>query len=508
MLLPRICRYPLSVTSAAEDTIDLAASYGLNLDPWQRFDLQHALGEDENHLWTAFEVALIVARQNGKGAIIEARELAGFELFDERYIIHTAHEVKTAMEAMDRMESLIAANDELSRLVKKIVRGNGKECIEFYNRDRRFRLSRTRKLRYLARSKSSGRGFANVSTIFFDEAFALTAEQKGAMVPTMSTAANPQIWYLSSPPLDPVSGHQLFRLRHRAEGKAGLGDVDDEDRGLVYLDYGMAGVLDEVDERSPDGVYLLNLDDPEKWAATNPAYGIRVSERYIRNEMAALDRVQFARERLGVWPRDLGDDFQIVSRPDWLAAEDPRALIVKNKVLSLDISRDRSRAAIGIAGRTREGRRGVEITGTEFEIDARNGTGWLIARILEITKRNTIAAVVVDAGSEAGTEIPALERAGVEVQRLSMQDVSRGWGIFYDAVSGKDVAARNLVHIGQPELTAAVAGALKRELAGGHAWDRKNGKVDITPLVAVTNALLGSEVYGHKEPVRPFAIWA
>jgi hypothetical protein len=51
--------------------------------------------------------------------------------------------------------------------------------------------------------------------------------------------------------------------------------------------------------------------------------------------------------------------------------------------------------------------------------------------------------------------------------------------------------SRNLRHLGQPELTAAVAGAGKRSIGDASAWDRRNAAVDITPLVAATNALWG-----------------
>jgi hypothetical protein len=66
------------------------------LDPWQRFVLDRALGESKDGKWSAFEVGLVVPRQNGKGSILEARELAGLFLFDERLILHSAHEFETA----------------------------------------------------------------------------------------------------------------------------------------------------------------------------------------------------------------------------------------------------------------------------------------------------------------------------------------------------------------------------------------------------------------------------
>ena len=74
---PRISLVPDYVASTGPDAIELAALAGLHLDPWQQLVLTHSLGERPDGKWAAFEVGLVVPRQNGKGSILEARELAG-----------------------------------------------------------------------------------------------------------------------------------------------------------------------------------------------------------------------------------------------------------------------------------------------------------------------------------------------------------------------------------------------------------------------------------------------
>jgi hypothetical protein len=70
--------------------------------------------------------------------------------------------------------------------------------------------------------------------------------------------------------------------------------------------------------------------------------------------------------------------------------------------------------------------------------------------------------------------------------------------MFFDGVAGEDRDGRIIRHLGQPELTSAVAGAVTRSMGpGATTWDAKNALVDITPLVAATNALYGLAVYGH-----------
>jgi len=94
---PRVCNYPVYASSAGGEAVELAASAGLVLDPWQADILTAALGERADGSWSAFEVAVIVSRQNGKGAVLEARALAGLLLFGEQLVMWTAHELKTAM---------------------------------------------------------------------------------------------------------------------------------------------------------------------------------------------------------------------------------------------------------------------------------------------------------------------------------------------------------------------------------------------------------------------------
>jgi hypothetical protein len=71
------------------------------------FALDGALGVRADGKWSAFEVGLVVSRQNGKGGILEARELLGLFELGERLIVHSAHQFDTSMEAFLRMEQLL-----------------------------------------------------------------------------------------------------------------------------------------------------------------------------------------------------------------------------------------------------------------------------------------------------------------------------------------------------------------------------------------------------------------
>lgn len=476
---PRVEVYPDYVTSAGDEAAELAASAGLVLDPWQRRVLTHMLGERRDGKWAAFECGLIVSRQNGKGSVLEALELAKLLLFGSKLIMHTAHELKTAMEHMRRMVALFEASDDLRRLVKKVIVANGSEGIEFRNGGR---------LRFVARSKGSGRGFTG-DDIILDEAYALTSEQVGALMPTLSARPNPQVVYTSSPPLDAVTGAQLFAVRKRA--------LSDTPGRLAWFDYGIAGQLDRLD--------LINLDDRALWRQANPAVDIRIFEEFIESERAAMDDESFARERLGVWPADLGENFGVIPEEAWSAALDEQSKIVGKFVIAVAVSVDRSRATIAAAGKRADGNLHVEITSTLTQTDNQPGTGWLLPRLAELRARHgrRIAAIVMDKFGATGSVHDQATEAGFEIIGMGTSDVARAYGMFYDGICG-DEQARTTRHIGQPELTSAVAGATTRPLGDGTAWDRRNALVDITPVVAATHALWGFVVHGNPPEAPPW----
>src|SRR5690606_26141984 len=115
---PPIETVPPSVSSAGQEAIDLAARAGLHLDPWQQYVLRRGMGEDLDGSWSAFECVVNVPRQNGKGGIIEARELWGLFIGGEQLILHSAHEFKTAKSAFKRIERLIRGCPDLHKRVK------------------------------------------------------------------------------------------------------------------------------------------------------------------------------------------------------------------------------------------------------------------------------------------------------------------------------------------------------------------------------------------------------
>ncbi len=186
---------------------------GLHLDPWQAYVLREALGEREDGQWAAREVGLVVPRQNGKGGILEARELAALFVLGERLIVHSAHQFDTSLEAFRRLRELIEDTPALSKRLKPrgIKNSHGEEGIE---------LKGGQRVRFRTRTKGGGRGFA-ADCLILDEAMILPTTAHGALMPTLSARPNPQVWYTGSAVDREVHEHGEVFARVRARPQAG-----------------------------------------------------------------------------------------------------------------------------------------------------------------------------------------------------------------------------------------------------------------------------------------------
>lgn len=456
---PRVFTAPPYHYSAGDEACELAAAVGLHLDPWQRHVLKYGLGERPDGKWSAFEVCVNVPRQNGKGGIIEARELAGLFLFNENLILHSAHEFKTTMEAMRRLVGLIENSDMLRRRVARIRTTTGQEAVE---------LKDGRRVRFLARSKGAGRGFT-ADCVILDEAMILGDAEMSAIGPTQAAVPNPQRWYLGSAGIGEQSV-QLGRLRRAAlEGTA---------PALAYNEW---SISPHADECLPGCTEHDDVDNPASWARANPALGIRVSPDFVRNEQATMSAAAFAVERLGVgeYPSEGGDGWKVIAEEPWRALTDPSSEPSDPVVFAIDATPERSHAAIGVAGESGDQ--------THLEVvDHRPGIKWVVDRAVELVSRWDAGPVIVDEGGPAGSLIPDLIAAGIEVRSPKVREIAHACGQFYDAVT-----EQTLVHLDQANLAVALAGAEQRPLSDAWAWARKSENVDISPLMAVTLAKWG-----------------
>jgi len=441
-----------------------------------------ALAERWDGKWLTWEIGLIVPRQNGKGAILEARELAGLCLFGEQLIIHTAHQFKTAREAFRRMRIIIESNPDLDRRVMKVNEAHGEEGFEFRGGAR---------LSYIARSGSSGRGFSG-DCVVYDEAMILDVDSVGGSLPTLSarqmaTDAGPQVWYTASAGLG-IKSTQLALIRHRG--------IKGDDEDLWFAEWS----IDPHHEYCPrDCAEHDDRDSIDSLYKSNPGLGLIHSngtgltlESVDRERKGMSDEV-FGCERLGIgtYPA-LKDGWAVIPKTWWEAttlADAPRPAGV---VFGVDTTPDRGASAIAVCGSVVDG---GDFNGGYVEItDHRPGTNWLLARAKRLDRQYGPTVWVIDPRAAAGSLIDEFESSDLKVEQPSATDMAHAFGAFYDAVRDDQ-----LRHASDREVANALAGAAVRRLGDGQAWDRQHVAVDISPLVAYTLAWWGWQQHGGND---------
>ena len=443
---PRVELVPTAAfTDLGDDAVALCEAVGLRLDPWQEYVVRGMLGERLDRRFSAPQVGVVVPRQQGKGVILEARALAGLFLLEERYIIWTAHELKTAQAAFLRLRGWIDGSPELSAMVRQMYTGNTENSIV---------LNDGRTLRFLARTHGSGRGLT-ADALILDEAYALKQGELAALMPTIATSDNPQTIYTSSAGMP--NSEVLASVRERG--------MTPKTKGLAYFEWSAE------DDADPDDMRAL--------AQANPGLGARLSLDHVASERAAMDDETFKRERLGIWAKIGGDS--AIPEASWAACLDHDSVAGSRVVFAVDVPPARDVATIAAVSERPDGVRHVEV------VDRRAGVSWVPSRLRELRDRWSPLAVVLDEGSAAGALLPDVKREGVRTVPLSMKQYGQACAGVYDAVQ-----QRKLAHTGQVELDDAVASARVRGVGESlWKWDRKNQVSDISPLIAVTHAWHG-----------------
>lgn len=452
---PRLASFPRGITSSGPDATEFSAKTGLVLDPWQAFCLDALFQERADGRWAARTGVVIVPRQNGKGAVDEAWELAQLFLNDCRIVLHTAHHAKTAKSAFMKMRAHI----ESSPLLKSRLMPDRSGGIRIANGEWGFTFKTGQQLIYGTRTSGAGRGLTIDATVL-DEVQELSDDELDALKPTMVTAPNPQTLMTGSAPKD--DAEVLPRLM--ARGRSG-------DSSLCYLEWSVDESLD------------ADLDDRELWAVANPGYGIRLFDDAILDERDNMSDAGFARERLGIYaPTSSAGVFDLTV---WRGLEDAKSSITGSVMLGVEVAEDRSWSAIGASGVNDAGKRHLEV------VDYKRDVRWVVDRVTELARKHS-AAVVVRPSSPAGSLIPDLETAGVTVHTASTQQYAQACGALFDGVKGLEVT-----HLGQGELDASVRGAKKKPAADAFIWDIRKSGLDISPLVAVTLADWGVKAHGE-----------
>lgn len=456
--VPRVRHAPTVRANAWEDVADLAKAYGLVLDPWQENVLQGSMGERSDGQWATPTVGVSVPRQNGKGALIEARELAGLLVFGEKTIIHSAHEQKTARVGFERILSYFENYDDLRKKVRSTMSALGREHIKLRNGC---------ELHFPARSKGAIRGFS-IDCLILDEAQILGDPAWEAIKPTISARPNVQTWLLGTPPT-PLDDGAVF-TRTRARGHEG------KDHRIAWFEWS-----------APPGA---DLDDRATWAVANPALGIRISYEAVADERTELSEHGFGRERLGMWAEDERAEVVIpVEVWDRLAIPDEQVPEGDPDRYALSMSPDRvASIAVAVKG---DGVDYLDLAELAQVHDSRMLVDWLTQRC----RRR--AVLMIDQRDPAASFVNELRSSGVKVNVVGANDNARACGGLLDAVE-----EGRIWHSGQPAIRAGLQAARKKAVgkAGAWEWEVDDPTPEIAALRALTLAHYGLSFTKQRKP--------
>jgi hypothetical protein len=402
------------------------------------------MGERADGKWAASEVGVTVSRQNGKGSILEARELGGLFLLGER-IVHTAQQFRTATDAFTRILALVEGSPDLKARVKRTLNSPIEKSIELKN---------GAKLMFIARGPNAGRGLTKTDLLVFDEAYDLNDAEREALVPTMTSSQNPQVWYTSSAGLP----HSVVLAQIRKRGIEGSPT-------LAYMEWSVP--------QPGYGDPLPDPDDMANVAMANPSLGTKfLGTDYLAMEAGSLSLAGRCRERLGVFDEVVGVTPPIFPGTSWEDVADDTSAIKGQIDFGIEVAQDRSWACIAVAGRRPDGLLHVQVA------ENHPGTDWVVGKLRELGAEE----VALSPNSPAGSLVEDIEAADMKVVKYPTADYAAACGRFYDLV-----VQRGLRHLTQGELDKAVSGAVKRTSGDAYLFDRK-GSTDISPLSAVVLA--------------------
>lgn len=456
MIEPRIAWVPDCARSLGPDCVEFWRSAGGILFDWQAFVIKGMLGLGEDGRWVSSEDGLNVARQNGKGVILQAIE--AFTAFELGYdvVMHTAHEFATSQEHQLRLEAMIQDCPHLHARVKErggYMHANGRESIN---------LKSGARIIFKARTKGGGRGYSG-DLLVWDEAMVVPDTVVGAQKPMLRASRAPhgsKTIYAGSAVDQQVHEYGVPFARIRKRGRA-------SDPRVSYHEW--SAPFDNPDEMTAE-----LLRDRTFWPMANPSMdeGL-ISAETMADEIESMPLRTAAVELDGVgdWPVVDQTSSGLFDMAHWASLARPSTELM-TPVLSLDLSPLRTWASISAASGMR-----VRV------VERREGTGWLVDALEGASEELGAKIIVVDERGPASSLIPELEGRGLTVQTVNGSEYARACGFFFDAV-----AQSALEHEDQPELNAAIRGAAQRQLGDAWAWSRKESRADITSLVSCTLA--------------------
>ena len=466
---------------------------GLTLDDWQAYVIGGLFDVGPTGAWAASEFGLLVSRQNGKGEILVAYDLAHLFLFPRldnrrKTILHTAHEVKTAIDGFQRLAGVVESVPKLMARVDNIYTANGQEGIVLKKRKGQLQGDRCR---FIARTKKSGRGFA-ADVVVYDEAQELSLQSSNALKYTQSQITNPQGMFTGTVPEDGENDSEIW------EGLRDRGRRGDSPR-TGWMEWTPEGSED------PDTADAIDLGDHAAWMASSPSLGHRMPQASVQDQYEStrdVDPEGFKRERLSIWPNKREQAAVKLSELDierWGLNVTAGAKLGDSPVIAIALGRGGGFATVSAASRFDDDSIVVE------HKETRRQTRWVAAYVQQLQKDIGAVLIVLDP-KNAAVIINDLDVLKVKYLGMNLNEIAAAHSLLIEY--SNDGA---IVHRGQAEVAASFQFATTRKIGqAGVTWEASDPTKPISHAQSITWAAWGvtkAEANPRKQPaaVRGYA---
>ena len=421
------------------------AEADVRFDLWQRGVGQVSLGcrSDGKLAATVGGVVWSWPRQIGKTYSAGNLQIGDCLEFPGTRIAWTSHHNRTTTNTFRTMQGLVRRK-KIWPHIAAIRTTNGEQEIAFVNGSL---------IMFGAREQGFGRGLDKIDRLIFDEAQILGLKALEDMVPATNQAQHPHgglVYFMGTPPRPTDDGEAFTAKRERA--------LSGRSTDQVFIELSA--------ERDADPF------DSSIYPTFNPSFPRRTPIEAMQRMLENIpDAESVRREMMGIWPVGGPSIFDLVR---WGELANPDAPQPDRVVLTIAVSQDRGWSSIGVAGGV-AGR-------TLVMCQSLRGLSQVAATVVGLKSVRNIAEVAL-VGDQAKALQPDLVKAGVEFETLTRADQGASCAAFQEAVKDGTV-----VHLSQPELDVAVGNAKTRFSGESEQWDRKDVKVDDSPLVACSAA--------------------
>lgn len=235
------------------------------------------------------------------------------------------------------------------------------------------------------------------------------------------------------------------------------------------------------------------VDDARLWRKVHPGYASGLTTRKVLEErLYRLGHEQFAREYLCMWPLTAGS--AAIDRDAWAAHALPEhvTLALPDRFgLAYDVAPDGSTAALAAAWRDEDGRARGGL------VDYRAGTAWLAGVAHAVARKYRVPVRYDSIGANHGPAGEIARLRGVTLKAGALKDAAAAAQLLVSELAGDGFA-----HFDQPTLNAAVEGAGWRNLEGARVFGRRVSSADVSPVVALSQALYQNDQLPVKQAAR------